>query len=364
MGQTGEGRKARHGAAVAVAAAGAGAGRARRAGPARGDGDRRIRAVLGPAAAAAAAAAPARAAGGELPRAFWERVVDAAAAETKGLVRFVRDRVMPRLEAAVRASMAPRVRFSALPLASSATALAPDASHPHVTAKFAPSLPKKERDKLREAIAIKLKGLYVYTLANASNEFVTVSSDHAPEKQISLLCFDREDAESMLRKVRSSKGEADGDVQVIRVRLDKMYAFACEAAASLGPLSAFRFLPDRREVYNAIKLHQAAGHETDRLIGVPVFQAEGLTINRQEGKTMTKSVPLFLTRKDLDIAVDEAFKENADKAKLEVGTLEDVLTRMESPGYRSWGDIIFIGPGKSEEMFRPTTAPGEAPAQG
>ena len=148
-------------------------------------------------------------------------------------------------------------------------------------------------------------------------------------------------------------------MQVIRVRLDKMYKFACDAASSLGPLTAFRFLPDRREVYNAIKLHQASGHETDRLIGVPVFQAEGLTISRQEGKMVTKSVPLFFTRKDLDIAVDEAFKENADKAKLEVGTLEDVLTRMESPGYRSWGDVIFIGPGRAEEMFRPTTPPVE-----
>ena len=144
-------------AATAVAAVGA-----RRAGLACGH-DRRIRVVRG--AAAEAAVLPREAAVrssleklARAPRELWERIVDAAAAETKGVVSFVRDRVMPRLEAAVRASTAPRLQFSALPLASTATALAPDASHPHVTAKFAPSLPKKERDGLRAAIAIKLKG--------------------------------------------------------------------------------------------------------------------------------------------------------------------------------------------------------------
>ena len=191
----------------------------------------------------------------------------------------------------------------------------------------------------------------MYTIANASNQFVTISSEHAPEKDIIMLCFDKGDAHGILQKIRSGESELKGDAKIVGVALNQMYELACESASSLGPLTAFRFLPDRREVYNAVKLHQAAGHETDRLIGVPVFQAEGLTINSTEGKLNKKLIPLFFTRKDLDIAVDVAFKENAPQANLEVGNLEDVLTRMESPGHRQWSNVVFVPPGASQEMF-------------
>ena len=58
-----------------------------------------------------------------------------------------------------RVRMVVAQRAAALPLASTATALAPDASHPHLTAKFAPSLPKGERDQRRKEIGKKLKGM-------------------------------------------------------------------------------------------------------------------------------------------------------------------------------------------------------------
>ena len=67
------------------------------------------------------------------------------------LARRVKSRVQ-------RVGMVVSQRSAALPLASTATALAPDASHPHLTAKFAPSLPKAERDQRRNEIGKKLKG--------------------------------------------------------------------------------------------------------------------------------------------------------------------------------------------------------------
>ena len=54
---------------------------------------------------------------------------------------------------------------------------APDASHPHITARFAPSLPNTKRDSLRREIAGRLKGIRVYALSNASNEFITITSE-------------------------------------------------------------------------------------------------------------------------------------------------------------------------------------------
>lgn len=44
----------------------------------------------------------------------------------------------------------------------------------------------------------------------------------------------------------------------------------------------FRFMPDMRQVKHALQLYQEAGVPTKNFIGVPVFQAEGLTVTTQE----------------------------------------------------------------------------------
>ncbi|GFH24861.1 22 kDa translocon at the inner membrane of chloroplasts [Haematococcus lacustris] len=56
--------------------------------------------------------------------------------------------------------------------------------------------------------------------------------------------------------------------------------------------------------------------------GVPVFQAEGLTVTTQE----VSYVPLFLAKEDLDIAVQGAYKlRNAPQIKL----LKDKASKLE-----------------------------------
>ena len=88
-------------------------------------------------------------------------------------------------------------------------------------------------------------GVSVYTIANAANQFVTISSGHAPDKDIIILCFNKSDAQGILQKVRTGESELKGDAKIVGVSLDEMYALACESASTLGPLMAFRFLPDR-----------------------------------------------------------------------------------------------------------------------
>ena len=93
-------------------------------------------------------------------------VVAAAAATANEhgtkIARFIDEQVTPRIldvvdSAREKLSIRGPVR---LPLASTTT-IAPDASHPHLTTKFAPSLPKKKRDELRRDIAEKLKGRFI-----------------------------------------------------------------------------------------------------------------------------------------------------------------------------------------------------------
>lgn len=108
-------------------------------------------------------------------------------------------------------------------------------------------------------------------------------------------------------------------------------------------------MPDVKQVGHALQLYTEAGVPTKQFIGVPVFQAEGLTVTTQEmvraalGKQAfhyfiinrlswspfthpalvfyclcaQQYVPLFLAKEDLDIAVQSAYKQrNAAQIKL------------------------------------------------
>lgn len=44
----------------------------------------------------------------------------------------------------------------------------------------------------------------------------------------------------------------------------------------------FRFMPDMHQVKHALSLYQEAGVPTKSFVGVPVFQAEGLTVTTQD----------------------------------------------------------------------------------
>jgi hypothetical protein len=66
----------------------------------------------------------------------------------------------------------------------------------------------------------------------------------------------------------------------------------------------FRFMPDAAQVRRALQLHKEAGLPTEAFAGVPVFQAEGLTVTAADAQY----VPLFLAGEDLEAAVGAAHR--------------------------------------------------------
>ena len=58
--------------------------------------------------------------------------------------------------------------------------------------------------------------------------------------------------------------------------------------------------PQPRQVGKALELYRDAGVPTSSFVGVPVFQAEGLTVTAQDAQY----VPLFLAREDFDRVED------------------------------------------------------------
>jgi hypothetical protein len=86
------------------------------------------------------------------------------------------------------------------------------------------------------------------------------------------------------------------------------------------------------------------GIPLERFAGVPVFAAEGLTI---QADTRTH-IPLFLSKRDLDMAVGNAARgdnEGGGAPAVEMASLESVLTMMHDGGgdhAAQWKDVVLI----------------------
>jgi hypothetical protein len=72
--------------------------------------------------------------------------------------------------------------------------------------------------------------------------------------------------------------------------MDRVYEFASTPREQTGTEGvAFRFVPDPRQVEAALQLYRHAGVPASGFQGVPLFQAEGLTIKGEK----ERYTPLF-----------------------------------------------------------------------
>lgn len=214
----------------------------------------------------------------------------------------------------------------------------------------------------------------------------------------------QEDAEAVLASIGEASPQMLKSSRVIRVSLDRVYDFlhSPDAAALKGV--GFRIVPDGTEVSLALKLIQSQGIGVGGFAGVPVFQAEGLSVKQGS----TKYYPLFLSKADLDVAIgvaqdqrlvgriqaqeesvslirdernrladdmvrarnekernrflikhERAVKKMARAEKrlrdmkgrlsppqVEVGSLEDVIKHMEEDRTGEWSSVMFVPPGQ------------------
>ncbi|XP_031119348.1 protein TIC 22, chloroplastic [Ipomoea triloba] len=192
-----------------------------------------------------------------------------------------------------------------------------------------------------DRIAKTLLGTSVYTVSNANNEFVLISDPNSA-KSIGLLCFRKEDAEAFRAQVRSRRREVKGEVKVVPITLDQVYMLNVEGIA-------FRFLPDPVQLKNALELK--AKSTTSGFDGVPVFQSDLLVVKKRNRRYL----PIFFRKEDIEkelLTVSRASRGGSGVSQhIMVGSLEDVLTKMQKSGKNSgWEDLVFIPPGKSHSQ--------------
>ncbi|KAF5843038.1 Tic22-like family-domain-containing protein [Dunaliella salina] len=143
----------------------------------------------------------------------------------------------------------------------------------------------------KDEVKARLAPIPVYTVANPKNEFVLVAGE-----------------------IREENPRLARDSKILRVTMDNVYEVFTTPREQTGLQGIhFRFMPDMQQVSHALELYKEAGVPTRSFVGVPVFQAEGLTVTTQE----MQYVPLFLCKEDLGIAVQSAYKQrNATQIKL------------------------------------------------
>eukprot|EP00879_Flechtneria_rotunda_P004541 GHRR01004796.1.p1 GENE.GHRR01004796.1~~GHRR01004796.1.p1 ORF type:complete len:408 (+),score=136.00 GHRR01004796.1:163-1386(+) len=266
----------------------------------------------------------------------------------------------------------------------------------------------------KDEVKARLAPIPVYTVANPKNEFVLVAGEN--NTQLGFFFFNKEDAEAIIAKIKEENPRLARDSKVLRVTMDNVYEVFTSPRDTTGLQGIhFRFMPDMVQVKHALQLYKEAGVPTRSFIGVPVFQAEGLTVTTQD----MQYVPLFLTKEDLDVAVGGAYRQrNAtqisavkdkaaqyeaeyqqamteadsaggrDKAlleakagkvksklddalskasaiqvaplpKIEVGSFEEVLMRMsasEGSELSAWSQVMFVAPGLLQQANTPGAA--------
>ncbi|KAG0618593.1 hypothetical protein M758_4G076200 [Ceratodon purpureus] len=183
-----------------------------------------------------------------------------------------------------------------------------------------------------EQVSKRLDGVPVYTVSNSSNEFVLVS-DLNTSKSLGIFCFREADAEALLSQVRDREPSLGRGAKVVAVSLDKVYQLSTEGIA-------FRFLPDPRQVRNALETRSRAGESGKAFDGVPVFQSDNLILRSNN----RRFCPIFFSKEDLENALQRAFKQQQRvnpslkvNTDIQVGSFEDVLKRMEV-----WLFLLFI----------------------
>ncbi|XP_062228365.1 protein TIC 22, chloroplastic-like isoform X2 [Phragmites australis] len=187
-----------------------------------------------------------------------------------------------------------------------------------------------------DEVARALTGTPVFTVCNSSNEFVLVSDPATGLRSLGLLCFRSEDADALLSHVRTQQLVLGKGAKVVPITLDQVYMLKAEGIA-------FRFLPDPLQIKNALELKSGL----TAFDGVPVFQSDLLVVKKQK----KRYCPIYFQKEDIERELTRASKASRGSAlskKIMVGSLEDVLKKMEINERNSgWDDFIFIPPGKS-----------------
>ncbi|KAM7279565.1 hypothetical protein ACFE04_006699 [Oxalis oulophora] len=193
----------------------------------------------------------------------------------------------------------------------------------------------------------RLAGVPVYALSNSNEEFVLVSGV-STGKSLGLLCFKKEDAETLLQQMKSmDPGMRREGSKVVAVALNKVFQLKVDGVA-------FRFIPESSQVQHALMEKERAGISDDNgFPGVPVFQSKSLVLRSQKKSYR----PVFFRKEDLEKSLERASNQqnlinpSIRQGDIQVAVFEDIIKGMKEGSGSMWDDVVFIPPGFDVSVY-------------
>ncbi|PIA29873.1 hypothetical protein AQUCO_05800151v1 [Aquilegia coerulea] len=174
-----------------------------------------------------------------------------------------------------------------------------------------------------EDIEERLAGIPVYALSNSDEEFVLISGVKTG-KSLGLLCFSKNDADTLLEQMKSMDPGMRQSSKVVAVALNKVFQLKLDGVA-------FRFIPDSSQIKNAIQVNQNAGLSDQGFSGVPVFQSQSLVLKSQDKRYR----PIFFRKEDLENSLRRASIQQKQlnpafrQGDIQVSVLEEIIKTMK-----------------------------------
>lgn len=210
----------------------------------------------------------------------------------------------------------------------------------------------------KQALMRQLVEVPVFTIVDASNRPITCVSFGDEKGRFAVFFLNRKDALAKLTKMK--KENPRQNAKVITVSLDKAYKMLKDAedgekkGGEAAPDSvAAKFVPTTKQLKNAVDILKLNGRKATHFNGTPIFQAEGLTM--KQSNDTRQYIPLFFAKEDLDSAWAEMRRGNpamSPQARVEVGSFEELLKRMEESDSPEWARVVFFAPKDSLDFVQ------------
>mmetsp|Transcript_6795 Transcript_6795/g.19615 ORF Transcript_6795/g.19615 Transcript_6795/m.19615 type:complete len:391 (-) Transcript_6795:1714-2886(-) len=163
-------------------------------------------------------------------------------------------------------------------------------------------------------IKARLSGIRVYVMTDDQDKIVFCKLHGTDNQSFVFFHFNKEAAHHLLKSMHTVDPSIARKVKIDEITMDHVYELMTKPRGDDLPKGTmFRFMPDAKEVNNAMRLYKENGMPISGFAGVPVFQAQGLSVRTAVD---TSYVPLFLGKADLDLsmAATEANRRNKDLA--------------------------------------------------
>jgi hypothetical protein len=200
------------------------------------------------------------------------------------------------------------------------------------------------------------KNIPVFVLTNAAGSPLTAQS---PEKKLVVGIFlDKDEADAFLKQLVANKHPLASTLLVTTVQLSDMIGMMQK-----NPTMQFTFIASEQSIKDAKALYVAAGKKPELLQGSPIFLARLDTPSGSPPSYLTvriggkEQTPLFFAKKDAD-ALIRSYQAQfpGKKARMDVGTLENTLTLLQTSPDSAMQKLIFV---PSAEMLAAMSKPTE-----